>query len=837
MVRYFLKQIEIEGFRGINNEGDPLRIKFKPDFVNSLFAPNAQGKSSIYEAICYAIKGNIPKLEALLSSDRAEEYYCNRFNSTGNAKILITFTSEDGSSDVDILITRDRHGNRKVESPSGYNMPEILLENLNNELCLIDQKTFNKFVEDSPLDRGRTFSSLLGLGILSEYRQALEALANTRSLNSDFSIEQLKSDIKTKKTILDRYIQNIKIPFNKITNLTFSVPLNKEFIVNNATSVLKDEDLLKECFQEKNILSINYDCIKKIISDAEDSSKHAQLSEVTNKITELSSLAPQKDDKQYQNDLKALIKVRDKALEVTQGSLFKALYETLSKIFQSDEWTYPKRCPACKSDLDYGFESEVGKQLKEYKEVASATTKIIEFWNSNEWIDRILNLFQSKNLQFDEKQKKIFQNIENHFRSGDLSGSDLNLFFLLYKEIEAIRKKMLNSLKKEKVNIEKKLPPSLVKLNDKITYAKQIKENVNEYSKLKSEINSLQVSLDKRLEWQKFIGYACNSFAEAEVKLSTQKTLNLEKKYQMIYSEITKNANIVPKLKKSEGTQNLYLTLENFYGLENVAATTLLAESYKNALAISIYLSSVLDNILPANFIILDDVTSSFDAGCQFNLMELLRTKIARPSNPNGPQVIIFSHDGLLQKYFDKISNESQWFHQTIQGLPPMGSIFTQAQDSCRLRSTADNFLNAGKIQQAIPLIRQYLEFKLLEIIRKVGIKVPIDFSIRDDKKMAQNCLDVIKESIELEKKAGTLILEDLQVNALKNTVVPSLISNWLSHYSTGVTSSFSPHVLLGVLDNIDSIADCFKYDCHCLPNSQTVRRYYKTLSSKHCNC
>ena len=837
MVRYFLKQIEIEGFRGINNEGDPLRIKFKPDFVNSLFAPNAQGKSSIYEAICYAIKGNIPKLEALPSSDRAEEYYCNRFNSSGNAKILITFTPDDGSSDVEILIKRDKYGNRKVESPSGYNMPEKLLENLNNELCLIDQKTFNKFVEDSPLNRGRTFSSLLGLGILSQYRQALEVLANTRSLNSDFSIDQLQSEIGIKKTSLDRSVQNIEIPFNKITNLTVPIPFNIKFIVNESTSILKGVNLLEQCFQEKDILSVNYDSIKKIIRDAEDSDKHEQLSEVIKIITELSSLAPQEYDEKHQNDLKALVEVRDNALKVTQGSLFKALYETLLKIFQSEEWTYTNKCPACNSDLDYDFESEVGKQLKEYEEVASTTTKIIEFWNSNEWIDRIQNLFQSKNLQFDKKQKIIFQNIENHFRKGDLSESDLNLFFVLYEEIETLRKEKLNALKEKKGNIEKELPPSLVKLTEKITYAEQIKEDINEYIELQPKINSLKNGLDKRLRWQKFIEYACNSFAEAEVKLSTQKTLNLEKKYQMMYSEITKNMDIVPKLKKSEGTQNLYLTLEKFYGLEDVAATTLLAESYKNALAISIYLSSVLDNISPANFIILDDVTSSFDAGCQFNLMELLKTKIARPLNPDGPQIIIFSHDGLLQKYFDKISNESHWFHQTIQGLPPIGSIFTQAQDSHRLRSMAEIFLNAGKNQQAEPLIRQYLEFKLLEIIKKVDIKVPIDFSIRDDKKMVQNCLDAIKESIELEKKAGTLILEDPQVNAFENTHVPSLISNWVLHYSTGVISSFSPHVLLGVLDNIDSIADCFKYDCHCLSKTQTVRRYYKTLSSKHCNC
>jgi len=837
MIRYFLKQVEIEGFRGINNENNPLRIKFKPDSINSIFAPNAQGKSSIYEAICYAISGNIPKLKDLLSSERAEEYYCNRFNSTGTAKILLTLTPDDGSNDITILVKRDKHGKKNVESPSGYNKPEELLEDLNNELCFIDQKTFIKFVEDSPLKRGRTFSSLLGLDILSQYRQALEMLSNTRSLNSDFSIEQLRSKINRIRTSLDTSVQNIEILFNKITNTTVPIPFNIEVIINNTTSILKETNLLKQCFREKDVLSVNYNSIKKIVRDAENSDMHEQLLEVIKKITELSSLAPQKDDEQYQNDLNALVEIRDNAFKVTQGHLFKALYETLLNILHSEEWTYPKRCPACNSDLDYDFESVVGKQLKEYDEVASTTIKIIEFWNSNVWINRIKNLFQLRNLKFDNKQKAVFQNIENHFRSGDLSESDLKLFFILFEEIEAIRKKTLSTLEEKKGSIEKKLPPSLVNLTDKITYANQIKENINKYLELQPEINSLQNSLDKRLKWQKFVEYACNSFAEAEVKLSTQKTLDLEKKYQMIYSEITKNVDVVPKLKKSEGTQNLYLNLENFYGLKDVAATALLAESYKNALAISIYLSSVLDNISPSNFIILDDVTSSFDAGCQFNLMELLKTKIARPINPNGPQIIIFSHDGLLQKYFDKISHESHWFHQTIQGLPPMGSIFTQVQDSSRLKSTAEYFLNAGKIPQAEPLIRQYLEFKLLEIIKRVGIKVPIDFSIRDDKKMVQNCLETIKESIELEKKAGTLILEPSQVNALKNTHVPSLIANWVSHYSTGAISSFSPYVLLGVLDDIDSIADCFKYDCHCLPNTQTVRRYYKTLSSKHCNC
>ena len=61
-MRFFLASVKVEGFRGINNESDPLELTFKPECVNSIFAVNAVGKSSIFEALCYAIRGVVPKL-------------------------------------------------------------------------------------------------------------------------------------------------------------------------------------------------------------------------------------------------------------------------------------------------------------------------------------------------------------------------------------------------------------------------------------------------------------------------------------------------------------------------------------------------------------------------------------------------------------------------------------------------------------------------------------------------------------------------------------------------------------------------------------------------------
>jgi DNA repair exonuclease SbcCD ATPase subunit len=70
MTRYFITKLKVEVFRGINNESDPLNLKFKPDAVNSVFAVNGIGKSSLFDALCYAVHGDIPKLDALQTQER-----------------------------------------------------------------------------------------------------------------------------------------------------------------------------------------------------------------------------------------------------------------------------------------------------------------------------------------------------------------------------------------------------------------------------------------------------------------------------------------------------------------------------------------------------------------------------------------------------------------------------------------------------------------------------------------------------------------------------------------------------------------------------------------------
>lgn len=211
--------------------------------------------------------------------------------------------------------------------------------------------------------------------------------------------------------------------------------------------------------------------------------------------------------------------------------------------------------------------------------------------------------------------------------------------------------------------------------------------------------------------------------------------------------------------------------------------------------------------------------------------MELIRQSLQHPQHAQGLQFIILSHDGLLEKYFDRLGATSSWHHHKLQGSPPMGTILSQAQDAERLKTSVDTLLTAGQLSQAEPLLRQYLEYKLLQIIRKVDVPVPIDFAMKDHSRMVSNCLDAITAAVNLHRKAGSLVLDQQQVHDLDTVHVPALVGNWVSHYETSTGSSLSAPVLRGIVTTIDALAECFRFDDN--STGTITRRWYKSLSRR----
>ena len=831
MTRYFLTRVQIEGFRGINNEAEPLDLRFRKDAVNSVFAANSLGKSSVYEALCYAIRGVVPKLEALHANEKPGEYYCNRFHSSGTAEIVLTLTPDDGTTEVVARIQRSAIGKRTVDSPSGHPDPQSILRSLDTELALLDHKTFLQFIDDAPLKRGRAFSGLLGLGKLSELRQALEVLSNQRNLKTDFHLDTLTTQVANARQRAAHALRTVRSSYQHLMGADLPATIQHAAIVEEVSEALGKVPLLKPFFESADLGSIEFKDVRTAIKKTEASDKRDRLAAVIRSITKLQTLAPGSSEKNEQEELRKCIRERDEALALTRGPLFQELYNTLTRVLDSDEWDDPSCCPACESEaLSPPLCDTVASHLEQYERVRTSQTAILLAWNKANWVSRLRSLEALNELGIPEKDRRASA-LDDLFRHKQPSEDDVNDAVDVLNLLDERRDSTLAQCQKEKNNLEAELPPSLVDLTEQVEHAEELKDAIAEHQTHESDSKATASKLTQRQHWATFIEYAAKSFANAEVALSTSQTNAIETEYRRLYETITNNPEVVPTLRKATGSEELHLRLEDFYGLEDLSAAALLPESYRNALALSIFLAAVLKTQTSARFMVLDDITSSFDAGLQYSLMEVLRSRVAYPANPDGPQVIVLSHDGLLEKYFDSLSNATGWHHQRLQGLPPRGLVLSQAQDSSRLRANAEKYLRAGQVEQAFPLIRQYLEYRLLQVIRKVGIRVPLDFSIRDDRKMVGNCLKAINDAVDLHEKAGSLILSPEQLKNLHTVHAPALISNWVNHYSTAVTGSLSPYPLLGVLDAVDQFVECFMYTSR--DGASSSQRFYASLAGK----
>jgi hypothetical protein len=212
--------------------------------------------------------------------------------------------------------------------------------------------------------------------------------------------------------------------------------------------------------------------------------------------------------------------------------------------------------------------------------------------------------------------------------------------------------------------------------------------------------------------------------------------------------------------------------------------------------------------------------------------MEALRTVLQASVATGGLQFIVLSHDTLLEKYFDKTASEqSGWYHQRLQGASPTGNVYASQLDANRLKTLATTYLQAGQVDIGQPFVRQYLEFKLSQIISKLKVPVPPDYAIRSDNKTVGNAIDAISNAIDLYDGCTKLVLSPQQKADFRNQHVPTIIANYVSHYETGGGTPISAHVLLGVLQSVDSLSECFRYDD--TSKSPPERRWYKSLDRR----
>lgn len=822
VIRWFIESLEIEGFRGINNEGNPLKLSLKPDAVNSISAPNGVGKSSIFDAVSFAVKGCIPKLEKLLQAEKPQEYYLNKFHQGNNATIKTTFRSSVGTSSVEVVVTRDTLGNRTVTSPTLANPDEFLSE-LNREFVLLDGTTFQSFIESKSLERGRSFSGLLGLASYSELRQQLQALSNTRAFNQHFETASAAARRSAAERIVAREKAVIAAEYEALVKRPLDPTTADTQLQQDCLGAALAIPLLSAHCNGRAFIDIDVNECVKLVRTAEDGPKRARLTQLLQLIArcEASEVSlPSDEDGEF---LLSLATARAEAIKATSGQLFRDMYSLCNQIVSDPSWPAETLCPTCNVDVGISLRHRMQDKLNEYTAADAASNALTEEWQQRGW-GTIHTIAQSVNGADDSPALLILKT------AGDFGHVSPDEAKELFRYVSILRSQLSQekaSYSSEREDIERTLPPSLVEVTTIVETIRRLQSSLKSLKQASEEV-LVETSAEQLVQrLKKFLEQASDAFSEAESAIATARLRRVEPLCQEFFKQIMFGS-VVPSLQKPPGKEDLGIQLAEFWGLQNVSAQALLSESYRNGFAISVYLAAASLYGGPAGFLILDDVTSSLDAGHQHHLVELIRTRFARPLTPHGPQVILLSHDTLLEKLFNKYSGAAEWAHQRIEGTANT-SVLPQSGAANSVRTTTLSLLNAGRTYEAAPRIRQYLEYTLHTIIDKCRIPVPLDLAFGDDKRTPGEYLNAIKNAVELEKRAGSLILTSLQEGHLQLHSA-SIVGNYLAHWSSGQTQAFSAPALLGVMQAIDDFADCFRYVTN--PAAGT-KKFYSSLNRR----
>ncbi|WP_117191403.1 AAA family ATPase [Rhizobium terrae] len=829
MTRYFLGSLSIEGFRGINNDGDPLVLKFKSDAVNSVHAPNGVGKSSIFEAVYFAIHGIVPRLKALQEAEQGDSYIVNRFHPGQQATVDLTFVSDDGSPDVAIKVVRSANGARLVTSPSGHADPQQFLASLQEDFVLVDYNRFAKLIDISALERGRSFASLVGLSRYSRLRQALDGAKRTQNVNSDLGLSALDAEVTTGARALSAIERRVIAAHDEVAGAGGAAVDKLSDLKAAVTAALSAIALLKPLIGEASVMDLDFEAAELAIEKEEGGEARKTLDTLTTSATSLSGLEVTVEELADVDRLLELAGRRDEAVRSVGAEALHALLRDALAVVSGADWHDPNQCPVCEAKGSDPLKPRLEGKIAKYDAAAQLGAELVKDVATAPGIAKLRQLEEAAAMAI-ATGDRLHVAFDLAAKKGDVATSDLESIKARLGGLETQRGETLARVQGEADALQARLPPSLVQVTRILSFAKQFRDAVLEYESGAPALKAKQDKLKVLNRWKTFITRAGQSFADAEAALANERIAEIQTACQDLFGRFVRGGpDVKPTLSRAQNSENVDLKLADFFGLQDLSARALLSESYRNAVAAAIFLAAATKHSGVPRFMVLDDVTSSFDAGHQFALMDAVRTLLRYGAVPDGLQFILLSHDTSLEKYFDKLNGTVDWHHQKLQGMPPKGRLMVSAQEADRLKAQALQHLNAGQIDIGAPFLRQYLEYKLGQIIAKLEIPVPPDYATRGDKRTLSTYIDAIGEAVKLYHAANRCVLTPQQITDLQNHHVPSIIGNFVSHYETGAGTPFNAYALLGVLQSIDALADCFT----CVDPANNQKRYYRRLDRR----
>lgn len=796
-----LKQIEIKGLRGVKEK---LSIELNSKSI-VLYGDNGMGKSSISDAI--------------------EWFYTNKVAHLGGLEIDLkdalrnAFLNEDVVSEVGIKFHKKSDFDtsktlfyKREKLEQDFTVKTELIKKYiidsKEENLLLRYKSLNDFVDNTKGDKLKYLSDIIGFSEVTKKKEVLRKAYT--SINSETKSQNFEGQITSQKTILiDKIgaaisqekelfdIVNIKIAPLK-TNIKVESLQDLDTVLKHLKSAT-NEKLVKENFFLEKIQTASF----------------GLQSEVENINSKYET---------YFNEFQKIAVDVEGIMKIYIGELLRLGDAVVQKYHKEES------CPLClqPKKID-NLRDEIAERLKEIEE---ASKKLASFQKAQELvkntsIERIkridfLLLDASFILPENEQLKKDLNSIKDKIKlmetaslikvtSGnkiqDVEGIAFNISDFLFLE------KLADRIKNVKEAIKK---DNITEIYANISASKdaflKIKTLEKERKKLKKQSDSLSIIYNEFVKIQKegledFI----NSFS---TKINEYyQYMNPDEPFQEI--------KIVTIGEEDELNG---ITIEYKYNGDWVSPPQkYFSESHLNCFGISFFLASVEAFNDINEFIILDDVISSFDSNHRKRFADLLFEKFSKY------QIILLTHEEEWFRSFVKpLAKKNGWLVNEIKWTESVGTHFEESQGD--IKAKIEKKISNSEVDGLGNPLRQYLEHSLKDICINLDVKVSFRPNEVNEKRMPDELINELKSRIK--SKSKDLLAHYPTIDRVASS---SILGNLLSH-----DNPFNPKIgdlkaFWADIKEMEKLFYCQEQDCK---RPKVSLNNYDTVAQKiRCGC
>jgi recombinational DNA repair ATPase RecF len=796
-----INNLKIKGIRGAK---DSIELPLNGKSI-LLYGDNGTGKSSISDAIEWFYTNKIKHLST-------PEIDTN--DAIRNAKLLDTETSEVSitytNSLLDATKTLSLKNNKLVQK--GSNSCEDFkkyLDDSEKENLISRYQYIRNFVDKPKGEKLKHLSDIIGFEEVTKIKSVL--LKSLNNAKSNLKTQNFETLINNEK---QKLIQHIGASITQEKNL-FDTINDKIKKLNTGIEVKSFEDIQNLLILLSKGVDTNQQFELKFL---EDSKSALTLLKNETKLLE-------DEYSKYFNEFEIITN----DVEAIKQTFFEELLKAGSKIL-SNKYLKDDNCPLCLQTKNSDeLLSEIKIRLANIEESSQKKAKFGIALNSVKdiGIERIKRLdFLLNNTQADKENNQtvkegltaIKSKIQNYQNTADIkvtSGDKLpvvDIIKLIENDFEFL--KNINDRIIKIQESQKGETPAVLYSN--ITASRDAFLNIKKFEAqkviLENQQKSFQLIYDEFEKQQKQgLDNFINSFS---VKINEYyQFMNPDEPFQDI--EI---------ITKGEEDELDGLTIKYKYNDKwEVNPLKHFSESHLNCLGLSFFLASVDAFNIENDFIILDDVISSFDSNHRRRFADLLFDKFSKH------QIILLTHE---KEWFTNIispkAKSKGWLVNEIKWTLEKGTFIKEKPSD--LKESILNQLADGNIDNIGNSMRKYLEHCLKDIALNLDAKLSFRYNDSNEHRMPYEILMAIRS--EIKKSSAELKLKYPLLDRIESS---ALFGNTLSHdnpinASIGDINSFWADIL-----ELEKLFICQEISCK-KPKVSLLN--YDTVTNKiRCGC